>query len=145
MDHNNKYFQSVAKIKTYKQSIQNFTSKNNVVLHSQQDITEAVTNEMSQRFSKNVTRDLMDDELQIIPSIVVAEDNIMLTKPPTMHELREAVFSQPKGKTPGPDGSLLNFTKAIGILSRNRYLRLSKRFFILVRSEERRVGEEGRL
>ena len=60
-------------------------------------------------FTKNNTRLLTDSDLEIIPQIVTDVQNRTLTKPPTLGEVSEAVFSQPKDKTPGPDGFSIEF------------------------------------
>jgi ribonuclease HI len=102
-DRNTKYFHRLAKIKTSTKFISSLQDGDNV-LTNQDHIANHVVNYYQTLFSSNI---VMQDPLlaeEVIPNLVTAETNDLLTVLPSPEEIKQAVFSLNKDSAPGPDG-----------------------------------------
>lgn len=131
MDHNNRYFQSVSKIKAYKQNILQFTTMNNEVIHSQDEITEAITKEFSLRFTKANTTPMTDLDLYCNPSVLQRITILHLLKHLPCQNSKKLSSHNLKTKLLGLMASQSTFIKLIGTLLKNLSLKQSRLSFIL--------------
>jgi hypothetical protein len=102
-DRNTKYFHKLAKIKTTTKAITSLQDGANVLTDSNQ-ISDHIVNYYKNLFSTNL---FLQDSLlaeEVIPNLVTAEINALLTMLPSHEEIKAAVFYLNKDSAPGPDG-----------------------------------------
>lgn len=102
-DRNSAFFHKVTKIRNTTKQL-TILKKGDTILDQQQGIENRVLDFYKNLFA-SVNR-CSDNGLveSFIPPLVSAEDNSMLTKLPSMEEVRSAVFSMNASGAPGPDG-----------------------------------------
>lgn len=88
------------------------------MLHSQAEIESHVVGFYEELFA--TTDPCFDNGLieEVIPLLVTSEDNIMLTKLPSVEEVKLAIFSMNGDGVPGPDGFGPFFPKILGYHSK---------------------------
>ncbi|PNX55219.1 hypothetical protein L195_g048846, partial [Trifolium pratense] len=102
-DRNTAFFHRMAKIK-YASKQMSILRSGDMVIDDPLEIENHVINYYTNLYA--VSNNCVDNGLiaKVIPKIVTDEDNMMLTKIPTMEEVKTAVFSMNGSGAPGPDG-----------------------------------------
>lgn len=102
------------------------------MLHSQAEIESHVVGFYEELFA--TTNPCFDNGLikEVIPLLVTSEDNIMLTKLPSVEEVKLAVFSMNGDGVPGPDGFGPFFSKNIGISFKKMFSMLCFNFSSII-------------
>lgn len=102
-DRNTTFFFKTSKIRNVTKKVSVFKLVDSV-LSSNAEIECHILSFYTDLYASN--NDCYDNGLvsQVIPPLVDALDNIMLTSLPTMEEVKAAVFSMDGNSSPGPDG-----------------------------------------
>lgn len=102
-DRNTAFFHKVAKIRNASKRM-SILKNGNVILDKAEDIEQHVLQYYKALFATDNSccpNQLVED---VIPPLVSAEDNVMLTNLPSREEVKNAVFSLNANGAPGPDG-----------------------------------------
>ncbi|KAL5709736.1 hypothetical protein ACHQM5_020390 [Ranunculus cassubicifolius] len=102
-DRNSSYFHSMLKIRQQSSLITELVDDNDVLLTSQAEIKDHLINYYTEKFSyEEAVQDV--DLVNLVPTSLGDEDNLILTVIPTYAEIQATVMSMDPDSAPGPDG-----------------------------------------
>jgi hypothetical protein len=102
-DRNTKYFQRLAKIKSKTKPISAISVDEEIVSDPEQ-IASHFKNHFQNLFSSNIFLQVDNLVEEVIPNMISANTNSLLTMVPSHEEIKRAVFELNKDSAPGPDG-----------------------------------------
>ncbi|XP_026459958.1 uncharacterized protein LOC113360696 [Papaver somniferum] len=102
MDHNTKYFHTLANRRMCRKNIDCLCDTNDVWYSDSKDIVNLLVDHFSQ-VSKTTVPVFTDITFDILPTVITAQDNNNLTIIPTMDEIHQTIKHMSAWSSPGPD------------------------------------------
>ena len=109
-DHNTHFLQANIKARIHRTSIMQLKDECGIWIKDPYLISAKFIKYFTQRFTSSYPQARTLSDLGL-PKLLTDEDNYLLTLPPTLEEVRLALFSMDSNKTPGPDGFGAGFFK----------------------------------
>lgn len=102
-DRNTSYFHKVAKVRHASKQL-SILKDGDIILDSFTYIENLVLQYFQSLYALDNAYSSNDLVSRVVPSLVAAEDNVMLSNLPSLEEVNSAVFSLNSDGAPGPDG-----------------------------------------
>ncbi|XP_020685965.1 uncharacterized protein LOC110102123 [Dendrobium catenatum] len=102
-DSNTKYFQSLTKRKRMKNSITNIQREDGSFSNDNAEIANLVVRHFKKHFNKAFTP-IQAMYHSFIPNLLSNEDNVFLSSPPSLEEVKDTIFGMNSDSVAGPDG-----------------------------------------
>ncbi|XP_026435518.1 uncharacterized protein LOC113333221 [Papaver somniferum] len=115
MENNTKYFHIITNRKKKRNNIDSIQDHNNQWPHTREDIASHLTLHFKD-ISSYINPTLEEGFLQVLPSIISVEDNMLLTRTPSSQEVYNTLKSMENWSAPGPEGFQAGFYKCQWIL-----------------------------
>ena len=111
-DTNSGYFHKVASGRRNRKFLKEFKTATGTVITGEENIQKEIHTELKKRYDKEqINQITLQNYLSLINAEITQTENEKLTRAVTNEEVRKAIFSIGKDKSPGPDGFTDEFSQ----------------------------------